>query len=267
MRVEDLVSIGFDLDGVLMRNPFESHVFPTIHRVMRSTPALQGLSEDDAKTEVTRAVSRHMGGLMRQGRLVAAYDWDATFRAVAAAFGGADVPDVKDLVREGCAIPGAIEALPHAAEVLAALQGEGHRLVVVSNGYSYYQEPVLEALGLLGYFETVVTPDRAGAAKPEAAAFEAAGRLDWFVGDTLIHDVYGAHSARVKAIWLDAELPAALAVLPVRERTARPDLSARVTEALAGSHYTLFHPDAGPANCTPDAVIKDLSELRETLVG
>lgn len=260
-----MLTIGFDLDGVLMRNPFGGHVFPAMHRALRAAPALSGLSEADAKATVTRAVNERWGALMLAGDLVAAYDWDAIFHAVAAALGGAAVPGVADLVREGCGLPGVIGALPGAADALAAMREAGHRLVVVTNGYSYYQEPVLEALGLLGYFDLVVTPDRAGAAKPQAAAFAAAGGLDWFVGDTLVHDVLGARAAGVRAVWLDAELPPALAALPVRLRAGREDLTARVAEALGRSPYAKYHPEADVGSCTPDAVIRELAELPAAL--
>ena len=73
---------------------------------------------------------------------------------------------------------------------------------MISNGFAAYQEPVLEALGLLGYFDAVITPERAGAAKPEPQIFAAAGRLDLFVGDTLVHDILGANQAGVPSAWL-----------------------------------------------------------------
>lgn len=257
-----MADIGFDLDGVLMRNPFGGHVFPTFHRLMRAAPALRNLDADAATAAVTRAVREHWNELMRRGELKAAYDWDATFAAVAHKFGGGvAVPAVATLVREGCALPDVIAALPHARETVDALAAAGHRLVVVTNGYAAYQEPVLDALGLLPYFALVVTPDRVGAAKPQREAFAAAGPLDWFVGDTLLHDVFGARSAGVKAVWLDAALPDALAALPVAARAWRPELAARVAESLAASQYAVFHPEADVASCTPEAVIKDLAEL------
>lgn len=257
-----MANIGFDLDGVLMRNPFSGHVFPAFHRLMRAAPALRDLDEAAAAAAVTRAVRERWGALMRRGEFAAAYDWDATFHAVAERFGGGvDLPAVEALVREGCALPGVIAALPHARETVAALAAAGHRLVVVTNGYAAYQQPVLDALGLLRYFERVVTPDWAGAAKPQREAFAAAGPLDWFVGDTLVHDVFGARSAGVKAVWLDAALPDALAALPVAARAGRPELAACVAESLAASQYAVFHPEADAASCTPEAVIKHLAEL------
>lgn len=258
--------MGFDLDGVLMRNPFGSYVFPTFYGEMLAAPALAGEDPEAARATVSRAVKARWGALMRQGELVAAYDWDAIFAYVAAQFGASSVPDVGQLVREGCEVPGAIEALPGAAQTLTTLANAGYRLIVITNGYSYYQEPVLSALGLLDYFGAVHTPDRTGAAKPDRRAFEAAGSLDWFVGDTLIHDVFGANSVGAKSVWVDSELPPTLAALPVRERRTHPDLERRVKVGLAGSPYVEFHPEATPAASMPSAVIHTLEELPE-LIG
>lgn len=262
-----MLNIGFDLDGVLMRNPFGAHVFPAVYRAMRAAPALAELDPEEATAAARAAVERRWRELMQAGDLVAAYDWDAIFAHAAAQFGGAAMPDVAALVVEGCAVPGAIAALPGAGETLAALRDAGHRLVVVTNGYSYYQEPVLGALGLLGYFSQVVTPDRVGAAKPQAAAFKAAGPLDWFVGDTLLHDVYGARSAGARAVWLDAGLPESLAAMPVAQRAGHPELAERVAAGLAASPYAAYHPEAALASCLPDAVVTGLPELEEALAG
>lgn len=257
------VTIGFDLDGVLMRNPFGSYVFPKVHELMRAAPKLQGEEVEAARTTVTSAVLGRVGELMRAGDLVAAYDWDAIFAHVATSFGGVAIPPVSQLVAEGCRVPGAIAALPGAATTLAALQNTGHRLVVISNGFSYFQEPVLEALGLLQYFDAVITPDRVGAAKPDPHAFHAAGELQWFVGDTLVHDVFGANGVGATSVWLDASMPAALADLPVAARSERPELTERVAASLRESMYVTFHPDATVGNSTPAYAIRELGELLE----
>lgn len=258
-------TIGFDLDGVLMRNPFGSYVFPRVHELMRAAPMLQGEDVEAARTTVTSAVLGRVGELMRAGKLVEAYDWDAIFMHVATSFGGAAIPPVSQLVGEGCRAPGGIAALPGAASTLAALRAAGFRLVVVSNGFSYFQEPVLEALDLLQYFDAVITPDRVGAAKPDPLAFRAAGDLQWFVGDTLVHDVFGANGVGATSVWLDASMPASLAALPVAARSARQELTERVAASLRESMYVAFHPDAAVGNSTPAYAIRELGELLEVV--
>lgn len=260
-------TIGFDLDGVLMRNPFESCIFPQMYRLFHATPALGALSAAEAAQASRTAVRAAWGRRMAAGDMVGAYDWDAIFRDVAAEFGGAEVPDVATMVRRCCQVDGAIAALPGAHDTLRALRDAGHRLVVISNGFSAYQEPVLEALGMLAYFDRVVTPDRVGFAKPDPGAFRAAGRLDWFVGDTLLHDVLGARAAGVRAAWLPPKLAPSVASLPVTQRAADPDVGLVVQHAIDTSPYLPFLPQASVRSCTPDVVLARLDELPEVVAA
>jgi putative hydrolase of the HAD superfamily len=64
-------------------------------------------------------------------------------------------------------------AAPGAVETLERLQGLGLRLAVVAN-WDCALPGHLEAAGLVGFFETVVTSARAGAAKPDPAIFRLA---------------------------------------------------------------------------------------------
>lgn len=260
-------TVGFDLDGVLMRNPFERCVFPHMHEVFHTSPRLRGLPPNEAKTASGAAVRAAWRRRLDAGDMVGAYDWDGIFREAARALGGADVPDVAELVRRCCSVPDAIEALPGAHETLGALRASGHRLVVISNGYATYQEPVLAALGLLDYFDQVVTPDRVGTAKPDPKAFHAAGELDWFVGDTLLHDVLGARLAGVRAAWLATDLPAGIRALPAAQRTSSPAFGKAVADAIAASPYQKLAAGVSLERCTPDAVIVHLAELHDILLA
>ncbi|MFO7547025.1 MAG: HAD family hydrolase [Trueperaceae bacterium] len=262
-----LSTIGFDLDGVLMRNPFESCVFPHMHRVFRTTPRLRALPLDEATARSGEAVRAAWRRRLAAGDMVGAYDWDAIFREAADALGGAEVPEVAELVRRCCGVPDAIEALPGAHDTLRALRAAGHRLVVITNGFAAYQEPVLDALGLLPYFDLVITPDRVGFAKPDPEAFRAAGELDWFVGDTLLHDVLGARLAGARAAWLATNLPDAIRTLPASQRASSPLLGPAVADAIAASPYRGLVPRASLATCTPDAVVVRLEELLDVVVA
>ena len=260
-------TIGFDLDGVLMRNPFERCVFPHMHRVFHASPQLRALPADEATARSREAVRSAWNRRIAAGDMVAAYDWDAIFREAADALGGAEVPDVAALVRRCCTVPDAIAALPGAHRTLRALRGSGHRLVVITNGFAAYQEPVLDALGLLPYFDLVITPDRVGFAKPDPAAFRAAGHLDWFVGDTLLHDVLGARLAGARAVWLTTDLPAAITALPAAQRASSPLLGPAVAAEIAASPYRALAARASLEMCTPDAVIARLEEVLDVVLA
>ncbi|HKJ25313.1 MAG TPA: HAD-IA family hydrolase, partial [Myxococcota bacterium] len=131
-------------------------------------------------------------------------DFDAFFDALFAHFAGAD----------------AWQATPGAADALAALGARGLRLAVASN-FDHRLPSILEALGLLGFFEVVWGPAQAGAAKPDAAFFRsllshlalpAAAALH--VGDDPDDDVAAARAVGLRALAIEA--PATLADLPAR---------------------------------------------------
>lgn len=208
---------------------------------------------------------------MATGDLAAAYDWDAIYIEVAEELEAPiDVNSAIDVglwVRECCAEGDHVRALPGVGEMLAELSSAGARLVVISNGYAPYQEPVLEWLGLLDYFAEVVTPDRVGYAKPDKRIFAAAGRLDAFVGDTLVHDVLGARQAGIAAIWVQPSLPPSLAALSPLERAASPDLDSLLSASLSASPHSRYHPEANVDSCRPAAVVGTMSEAADLLLA
>jgi HAD superfamily hydrolase (TIGR01549 family) len=272
-RVEnqDRPAFGFDLDGVLMVNPFDTCVVPRLERLLAASAAMAGLGDAEVSQRVRGAIRRGWQERMATGDLAAAYDWDAIYLQAAeellAPLDARSVVDVGQWVRECCAEGGHIRALPGAEEMLARLSDAGARLVVISNGYAPYQEPVLEALGLLRYFDEVVTPDRVGYAKPDARIFQAAGHLDAFVGDTLVHDMLGARRAGIDAVWVQPSLPPVLAKLGPRERAASPHSASLVRASLRASAHTRFHPEADEDSCRPDAVVASMSEVADLLVA
>ena len=60
---------------------------------------------------------------------------------------------------------------PGAEEGLAAMKAQGLRLACVTNKASRYTDPLLASSGLTGYFDEVVTSDRAGRRKPDPEPF------------------------------------------------------------------------------------------------
>ncbi|HET8986055.1 MAG TPA: HAD family hydrolase [Trueperaceae bacterium] len=263
-------AFGFDLDGVLIVNPFDTCVVPRLERLLSASPSLAHLGDAEVSKRVRGAIRRGWQQRMATGDLAAAYDWDAIYIEAAeellAPIAARSAVDVGLWVRECCAQGGHIRALPGAAEMLSRLSAAGARLVVISNGYAPYQEPVLESLGLLGYFDEVVTPDRVGYAKPDVRIFEAAGHLDAFVGDTLVHDILGARQARIDAVWVHPSLPPALAALGPRERAAGTHIASLVHASLSASAHTRFHPEADLDSCRPDAVVTAMSEVADLLL-
>ncbi len=258
-------TVSFDLDGVLMQNPFLRGVVPYVREHMRESERLRGVASAEADALIDQAIRETWGERMRSGRFVDAYDWDAIYDEVARAFGAAPVPDVAGLVASFCRDPNMIQLLPGAEEALRSLRDAGLRLVAVTNGFHAFQRPVLVALGIAGYFEDVFTPDRAGFAKPDPRIFALAGS-SVHVGDTLLHDVLGPRLAGVTAVWLDAHLPDAIRAQPVADRVALPEFRAYLERMFDTVPYRRFHPEATLATCTPDLVVADVCEAARAIL-
>jgi putative hydrolase of the HAD superfamily len=101
--------------------------------------------------------------------------------------------------------------LPGAETALETL-GERYPLAMVTNGDPRMQGTKLDALGVRDRFEVVVHAGFDAPAKPDPAPFELA--LDAIdvappravtVGNSLGHDVAGAHNAGLRSVWLDRE--------------------------------------------------------------
>ncbi|HYF90817.1 MAG TPA: HAD family hydrolase [Symbiobacteriaceae bacterium] len=260
--------ISFDLDGVLQRNPFHGTrpdgVFGHLSRE---------LMPDDPKTGLQLIYDEHTRRL-HAGHLVEAHDWDGIVATVAARVNYTGTISVTQLVTEYCDKPNMVWHYLGAPEILQALRDAGHTLVMLTNGFRCYQEPVVRKIGLWDFFTAMISPEMAGAAKPEPGIYrvaEAYGSGPFIhIGDTLPHDVAGAKRSGWKAIYVvqpgapgATELPPDLAALAPWERPAagmdwlrhRFDLDRR------------WHgfPPAELEECIPDAIVAKLPEIPETV--
>ncbi len=262
------LTISFDLDGVVIQNPFGKGVFPWVRQHVReATPALGALAQADADRQMTDAVNRIWAGRMQAGEFVGAYDWDDILNEASRDLGGPLIPDVAELVERFSAEEGMIAVLPGAFEGLQLLHENGATIHALTNGYLKYQWPVLIALGIEHFFDRVYTPEVLGYAKPQVGAFRAIPGLDVHVGDTLVHDVMGANLAGIRSVWMPPEMPESLLPLSPAERSSAPALREFLAEQLEGNMYTRFHPEANLESATPDLVVVDVLEAARALLG
>lgn len=260
-------TVSFDLDGVIMQNPFAAGVFPWVRNHVRSgVPALARLESVEADRQLTAAVNGIWMERMRRGSFVSAYDWDDILNEASRGLGGPEIPDVAGLVQRFCSEDGMISLLPGAVEGLELLRGNGVNAVALTNGYRRYQQPVLEALGVDHYFSEVYTPEVLGFAKPQVGAFRAIPGLRAHVGDTLVHDVLGARLAGVTSVWLNPDLPEGLAELDPEARAREPLFREFLAAELEKNPYTRFHPEADPETAAPDLVARDVLEAAEAIL-
>ena len=290
------VLVTFDLDGVLMQNPFRRGVFPHVVRALE--PYASAIAARETGADPARLVLQLIIDEARQrlldGRMVEAYDWDDIVARVAAglasqagaldarsaALSGApsaaplpEVPrfDIAALVRHYCTVPGMIARLEGAYEALNTLKSAGYTLAVVTNGYLKYQAPVLEALGLFHFFSAIITPEQAGTAKPKPGIFHMAW-AGWregqnppvHVGDDIIHDAWGARMAGGYSIWLRRDIPDSLRSLLPEDRPRATDF-ASVRDASFRATMAADAFGASPRDCQPDALMCALGELPELL--
>jgi HAD superfamily hydrolase (TIGR01549 family) len=96
-------------------------------------------------------------------------------------------------------------------DVLTRLCGT-YKLAVITNGAGEHQRGRLRASGLDRHFDLVVASTDLDSGKPEPAIFRhALEKLDvkpesaWHIGDSLIHDVAGAHNAGLTSVWLNRQ--------------------------------------------------------------
>jgi HAD superfamily hydrolase (TIGR01549 family) len=259
-------TVSFDLDGVIMQNPFAAGIGPHMRAHIRRGRELLATEPAEADQHIDQAVRECWGERMARGDFVAAYNWDEIYSEVSRRFGGESAPDVAKLVEESCRQDGMIALLPGAKEGLNALQKQGVRMVALTNGYHPYQWPVLEALGIAEFFADVVTPDVTGYAKPDPRLFQSIPDLVAHVGDTLLHDVVGANLAGVTSVWLDADLPEYLRMQPITKRVEAEEFRTYLEERYATAPYREYHPEATLGYAFPNIVVTDMHEAAQVLL-
>ena len=255
--------VSFDLDGVLMRNPFERGVEPFVREHIHRSSSLRELDVQEAHGRIRREGWAIFHRWMSEGDWVAAFDWDLNYAEITERFGGDPVPDVAELVERFSAHEGVIDLLPGAREALELLRGAGVPLVAVTNGYAKYQRPPLRELGILDAFERIVSPDAVGFAKPQPEIFRAVPGLFAHIGDTLPHDVLGANRAGLRTVWVHPKAPAAVLGDAPDEAALREEVAA----GLERMPLRTRHAGATVDEALPDAVARDALEAARIVLG
>jgi REG-2-like HAD superfamily hydrolase len=190
---EDARTAGANLDPEAIEQGFA--------RAMRAAPPLAfGELPPDARGVAARGWWRSVAGaaLAAAGELPAGFSFATFF----------------DHAWRRFSLPGAWRVHADVRPGLRALRAGGVPLAVFSN-WDERLEPLLRSLGLGGYFCRVIVSSDLPAAKPDPAAFAAAGRelgtiqsavgAPLMVGDRLDHDAAPALAAGWGAVWLDRE--------------------------------------------------------------
>jgi putative hydrolase of the HAD superfamily len=125
---------------------------------------------------------------------------------------------------------------------LAQWQSMGIKLGVISN-FDSRLYPVLEALQLSHFFDSITISTEVGAAKPDAAIFtcgllkhDCPAARAWHIGDSYDQDYQGAEAAKMHGIWLHRQpslgaAKASITTVSSLIELTTPNFSARIGPA------------------------------------
>lgn len=107
--------------------------------------------------------------------------------------------------------PKRAKLMPHAIETLEYL-ADHYEMTVVTNGFEEIQNVKLTAGNLHGFFNHVITSQKAGHRKPSREIFEYAMKVNGIqsheavmIGDNLITDIGGARNAQIDPIFFNPD--------------------------------------------------------------
>lgn len=263
--------VTIDLDKVLIQNTFMLGVFPTVHRILRPYIKPEMLEGQESDHWIVDRIYDEHARRLRAKDWVPSSDWHAIINYVARALGYTETIDIASIVRQHAQKP-YIAVYRDARPALEWLKQEANSLWWISNAFTEYQLPVLDALDLSRYFNGYFGPDTHGGVKPFAPLFQAAARAAGehpsrgvHVGDYLTNDVSGANLNGMRSVWLDRSLN------PVFDGVAPWDIPKMDTfiTYMRGVARKEFAYDAYELDiakyCIPDAVISSLDQLPEVL--
>ena len=218
--------LTFDLDRVLIQNPFALGVFPEVRRRLRPYVDRSMTGGTDPDLWIMRRIVGAAEDRARAGDYVGSYDWDAIVQGVAEELGCPERLDIEAMVHSYCRLP-YIAVYGDVVPALETLRERADSLWWISNGFARYQLPVVEALGLEGYFDGYFAPELHGAVKPQTELFRAAiaeagqpPAAGVHVGDRFTDDVAGPKRAGMPARRLDRASFAGVAAPRASPRSA-----------------------------------------------
>jgi putative hydrolase of the HAD superfamily len=241
----------FDLDSTLVENRFSQKI---VTQLLTPVSVQSGLTIRELAQALGEENTRRQ---MADPDNPLTMDWQDILQTIASRY-NVTLEDVLDDLWVKNALAEDIEVLDEAHAVLAKLKAYGRHLVIATKGLSKYQLPVLQAVGLLDLFHTILTPDRTGFLKTTAAYFDAYRRehpaeLYVHIGDHYFDDVICAKRNGFASV-----LRAPLDELREFDPFERPAHIESVKEEIK------TYPEEG-TTVVPDAVIVSLQELPEVV--
>lgn len=204
-------TVFFDLDHTLW--DYETNSCATLGELYTSYGLhARGIPELTLFQDQFRTVNNELWDLFDTGRIVSEVIRKERFRRILAHFSVYDEKLDQNLSADYLDLcPRKGELMPHAIEVLDYLS-DRYRLSVITNGFDEIQHLKLAAGNLTGYFDHIITSQKAGHRKPARGIFDyalschnAQSHEAIMIGDNLITDIGGARAANVDAVFFNAE--------------------------------------------------------------
>src|ERR1700730_6435071 len=100
--------VSFDLDGVIMRGPFNTSLRPRISEHLGRSAGLAHLAAEEREVHIWQAVRREHDRRPSAADFVEAWNWQDIYDALSRGFGGEPMPDLARIVREACLMDDAV---------------------------------------------------------------------------------------------------------------------------------------------------------------
>lgn len=199
--VKQYAHLFFDLDHTLW--DFESNSRATLREQFHTEGlAERGISDADAFIDAYEEINQSLWTRYESGHLHKDVLRVLRFRNTLLMFGIKDEPLAVRMGKEYLAIcPSKSALMPGALSLLEDLHGR-YKMHIITNGFDEVQGIKLERSGIAGYFDLVLTSEKAGARKPDPRIFatalkrtKAVADHSLMIGDNPIADIEGARSA------------------------------------------------------------------------
>lgn len=204
-------TVFFDLDHTLW--DYETNSCSTLTELHKAyTLHEKGIPDVQLFLDQFRTVNNELWDLFDTGRIASDIIRKERFRRILGHFGIEDDKldyNLSTDYLDQCPRKG--QLMPYATEVLDYLSGR-YRLTVITNGFDEIQHLKLTAGNLHGYFDHIITSQKAGHRKPAREIFEYALQHNdtqcheaIMIGDNLITDIGGARGANIDAVFFNSE--------------------------------------------------------------
>ena len=239
MRNKHQTILFIDLDETIIRNPFETAIFPLVSSMISE--------ETDLPSELIKKMLLSENERRKNDDTIApalVFDWDDIVKTVTKKLNVELSVSIEKLVSEYSHAP-YISLLNKSVFCLDQIRKPHRRIIAATNGLLKYQAPVLHALKIYHLFDGFLAPDVRNALKGDRDFYgdmliDSVSAIS--VGDSYEYDIVRPKHLGMITVWLQTSMDTKLKKLSPFERVP--------------TYFLIQH-----ETVRPDAIIYSLSEL------